>query len=219
MVTVHEDKLLGCLWKSAGLVHRKHCHTGPFCCCLEVYAAMFACSRSKKSHPGKVCPFRKEVMTFKCKNQTCCDGRSGSVEMTMAFSPGDKTINVNGHFIRGKGGMYRLMKGTMLTAASPQQHFRLTLLSYKQNLLPLPSALTLKILARTQGTAISVQAMSSNRNTRFGCREKVSNIPHTLCQRSLCTQHYPISPASTYCCSLQAYSWFFLQKFWSFMRN
>lgn len=41
----------------------------------------------------------------------------------MAFSPGDKTINVNGHFIRGKEGMYRIIKGTMLTAASPQQTF------------------------------------------------------------------------------------------------
>lgn len=25
-----------------------------------------------------------------------------SVEVTMAFLPGDKTINANGHFIRGK---------------------------------------------------------------------------------------------------------------------
>lgn len=45
------------------------------------------------------------------------------VEVTMAFSPGNKTINVNGHFIRGKEEKYRLIKGTMLTAASPQQTF------------------------------------------------------------------------------------------------
>lgn len=30
-----------------------------------------------------------------------------SVEVTMAFSPGDKNINVNGHFIRGKEEKYR----------------------------------------------------------------------------------------------------------------
>jgi len=41
----------------------------------------------------------------------------------MAFSPGDETLNVNGHFIRAKEGMYRLIKGMMLTAASPQQTF------------------------------------------------------------------------------------------------
>lgn len=46
-----------------------------------------------------------------------------SVEVTMAFSPGDKTINVNEHFIRGKEEKYTLIKGTMLTAASPQQTF------------------------------------------------------------------------------------------------
>lgn len=47
-----------------------------------------------------------------------------SVEVTMAFSPGDKTINVNGHFIRGKEEKYRhIIKGTMLTTASPQQIF------------------------------------------------------------------------------------------------
>lgn len=46
-----------------------------------------------------------------------------SVEVTMAFSPGDKTVNVNGHFIRGKEEKYRLIKGTVLTAASPQQTF------------------------------------------------------------------------------------------------
>lgn len=46
-----------------------------------------------------------------------------SVEVTMAFSPGDKNINVNGHFIREKEEKYRRIKGTMLTAASPQQIF------------------------------------------------------------------------------------------------
>lgn len=46
------------------------------------------------------------------------------VEVTMAFSPGDKTINVNGNFIRGKEEeKYRLIKGTMLTAATPQKTF------------------------------------------------------------------------------------------------
>lgn len=46
-----------------------------------------------------------------------------SVEVTMAFLPGDKTINVNGNFVRGKEEKYRLIKGTMLRAASPQQTF------------------------------------------------------------------------------------------------
>lgn len=41
----------------------------------------------------------------------------------MAFSPGDKTINVNEHFIREKERMYRLIKGMMLTAPPPQQTF------------------------------------------------------------------------------------------------
>jgi len=83
---------------------------------------MPACSKGKKIHPEKVCSFKK-IMTLKRKDQTHCDERSGGFEVTIAFSPGDTTINVNGHFIRGKEGMYRLIKGMMLTAASPQQTF------------------------------------------------------------------------------------------------
>lgn len=57
----------------------------------------------------------------------------------MAFSPDDKTINVNGHFIRGKEGKYRLIKGMTLTAASPQQ----TLLAHS-------SVIQAKFIATTQ---------------------------------------------------------------------
>lgn len=121
----------------------------------------------------------------------------------MTFSPGDKSINVNGHFIRGKEGMCRLIKSMMLTALSPQQTFPAFVVQAE-------------FIATTQcinpsciglmGIAVSVQVMSTNRKSRLGCEEKASHILPILLEIPLCllTQHDPISPPHSYGCILQA---------------